>query len=347
MDIQQAISAVVEHQNLSSDDMQSVMTDIMTGKTTPAQIGGFLIALRMKGETVEEITAAAQVMRALSSKVALDLEHVVDTCGTGGDGSHIFNVSTASAFVVASAGGKVAKHGGRSVSSKSGSADVLEQAGIFLGLDAEQVCRCIEDIGLGFMFAPNHHSAMKHAVGPRKEMATRTIFNLLGPLTNPANAKRQVMGVFHKKWVRPIAEVLKALGSEHVMVVHSEDGLDEISIAAPTYVAELKNGQITEYSVSPEDFGIPLQSIESLQAFDATESLALIKTALEGKGKVNPARDIVALNAGAAIYVSGIADSLTEGVTIAEDVIGGGTAKIKMSELASFTRCFMSTDSAK
>ncbi|KZN13506.1 anthranilate phosphoribosyltransferase [Marinomonas sp. TW1] len=341
MDIQKAIAAVVEHQSLSAEDMQSVMTDIMTGKATPAQIGGFLIALRMKGETVEEITAAARVMRELSSKVSLPIDDIVDTCGTGGDGGNLFNVSTASAFVVAAAGGKVAKHGGRSVSSKSGSADVLERAGIFLGIDAEQVCRCVEEIGLGFMFAPNHHAAMKYAVGPRKEMATRTIFNLLGPLTNPANAKRQVMGVFHQKWVRPIAEVLKALGSQHVMVVHSEDGLDEISIAAPTYVAELKDGDIKEYRISPEDFNIPLQSTEGIQAYDADQSLSLIKLALDGKGKVNPARDIVALNAGAAIYVAGIADSLAEGVNIAEDVIGGGTAKVKMSELASFTRCFM------
>lgn len=345
MDIQKAIVAVVERQDLSGDEMRTVMRDIMTGKTTPAQIGGFLIGLRMKGETVEEISAAAQVMRDLSSKVDLDFDHIVDTCGTGGDGGNLFNVSTASAFVVAAAGGKVAKHGNRSVSSKSGSADVLEQAGIYLDLNAEQVSRCVAEIGLGFMFAPNHHLAMKHAIGPRKEMATRTIFNLLGPLTNPASAKRQVMGVFDRKWVRPITEVLKALGSEHVMVVHSEDGLDEMSIAAPTFVAELKDGVISEYMVSPEDFGIPLQSIDTIQAADASESLMLIKTALEGKGKVNPARDIVALNAGAAIYVSGIADTLAEGVNIAEDVIGGGTAKVKMSELASFTRCFMSADS--
>lgn len=345
MDIQQAIASVVEGKDLSSADMRVVMNDIMTGKTTPAQIGGFLIGLRMKGESVDEIIAAAQVMRELSSKVSVPFDHLVDTCGTGGDGGNLFNVSTASAFVVAAAGGKVAKHGGRSVSSKSGSADVLEQAGIYLGLDAEQVSRCVEEIGLGFMFAPNHHSAMKHAVGPRKEMATRTIFNLLGPLTNPANAKSQVMGVFDKKWLRPVAEVLKALGSEHVMVVHSQDGLDEISVAAVTYVAELKDGEIQEYQISPEDFGIPLQSVESLQANDAEQSLQLIKTALEGKGQVNPARDIVALNAGAAIYVCGVADSLAEGVTIAEDVIGSGMAKIKMSELASFTRCFMNTES--
>ena len=345
MDIQKAIASVVEGKDLSSAEMRVVMNDIMTGKTTPAQIGGFLIGLRMKGESVDEIIAAAQVMRELSSKVEVPFEHVVDTCGTGGDGGNLFNVSTASAFVVAAAGGKVAKHGGRSVSSKSGSADVLEQAGIYLGLEAEQVSRCVDEIGLGFMFAPNHHSAMKYAVGPRKEMATRTIFNLLGPLTNPANAKSQVMGVFDKKWLRPIAEVLKALGSEHVMVVHSQDGLDEISLAAATDVAELKNGEIREYQISPEDFGIPTQSVAPLQAQDAEQSLALIKSALEGKGEVNPARDIVALNAGAAIYVCGVADSLVEGVTIAEDVIGSGMAKIKMSELASFTRCFMDNES--
>lgn len=341
MDIQKAIAAVVNRQDLTGDEMRIVMHDIMTGMATPAQIGGFLIGLRMKGETVAEITAAAQVMRELSIKVDISLDNVVDTCGTGGDGGNVFNVSTASAFVVAAAGGNVAKHGGRSVSSKSGSADVLEQAGIYLDLDAEQVARCIREIGLGFMFAPHHHTAMKHAVGPRKEMATRTIFNLLGPLTNPANAKRQVIGVFSKELVRPIAEVLKALGSEHVMVVHSEDGLDEISIAAPTHVAELKAGEISEYTITPETFGIPLQSLDSVQAKDAEESLALLKTALDGKGKINPARDIVVLNAGAAIYVCGVADSLKEGVSMAEDMIGGGLAKIKMSELASFTRYFM------
>lgn len=341
MDIQKAIAAVVNRQDLTGDEMRLVMNDIMTGQTTPAQIGGFLIGLRMKGETVAEITAAAQVMRELSTKVDISLENVVDTCGTGGDGGNLFNVSTASAFVVAAAGGNVAKHGGRSVSSKSGSADVLEQAGIYLDLTPEQVARCVKEIGLGFMFAPHHHTAMKHAVGPRKEMATRTIFNLLGPLTNPANAKSQVMGVFSKDLVRPIAEVLKALGSEHVMVVHSEDGLDEISIAAPTYVAELKNGEISEYTITPETFDIPFQSLESVQAKDSEESLALLKMALDGKGKVNPARDIVALNAGAAIYVCGVADSLKEGVLMAEDMIGGGLAKIKMSELASFTRYFM------
>jgi anthranilate phosphoribosyltransferase len=344
MDIQQAIGRVVERQDLTASQMSSVMTAIMTGEATPAQIGGFLIGLRMKGETVEEITAAAQVMRGLSDKVSLNVDNIVDTCGTGGDGQHLFNVSTASAFVAAAAGANVAKHGGRSVSSKSGSADVLEQAGIYLGLTAEQVSRCVQEIGVGFMFAPNHHAAMKYAVGPRREMATRTIFNLLGPLTNPAGATRQVMGVFAKEWVRPIAEVLKQLGSEHVLVVHSEDGLDEISLGAPTFVAELKNGEISEYSIQPEDFGIASQPLSSVQALDAESSLAMVKQALEGKGQVNGPRDIVALNAGAAIYVSGVADSLAEGVAMAEDVIGGGVAKIKLSELASFTRCFKPQD---
>lgn len=344
MDIQQAIGRVVERQDLTASEMSSVMTAIMTGEATPAQIGGFLIGLRMKGETVEEITAAAQVMRGLSDKVSLNVDNIVDTCGTGGDGQHLFNVSTASAFVAAAAGANVAKHGGRSVSSKSGSADVLEQAGIYLGLTAEQVSRCVQEIGVGFMFAPNHHAAMKYAVGPRREMATRTIFNLLGPLTNPAGATRQVMGVFAKEWVRPIAEVLKQLGSEHVLVVHSEDGLDEISLGAPTFVAELKNGEISEYSIQPEDFGIASQPLSSVQALDAESSLAMVKQALEGKGQVNGPRDIVALNAGAAIYVSGVADSLAEGVAMAEDVIGGGVAKIKLSELASFTRCFKPQD---
>lgn len=342
MDIQSAIATVIEQQHLSAEEMHEVMHSIMTGEATPSQIGGFLVGLRMKGETVAEIAAAASVMRELSSKVELsNIENIIDTCGTGGDGGKLFNVSTASSFVVAAAGGKVAKHGNRSVSSKSGSADLLEQAGVNLALSSEQVKRCVEEIGLGFMFAPNHHSAMRHAIVPRKEMAVRTIFNLLGPLTNPAGTKRQVMGVFDKKWVRPMAEVLQRLGSTHVMVVHSEDGLDEISLAAPTYVAELKDNEIREYSVQPEDFNIDKQSIEPLQANNVEQSLELVNSALEGKGVVNPARDIVALNAGAAIYVAGIADDLAEGVAIAEDVIGSGLAKVKLTELAAFTQCYL------
>jgi len=340
MNIQTAIATVIDKKDLTTEEMSAVMRIIMTGEATQAQIGGFLIGLRMKGETVDEITAAAQVMRELSSKVSIAQEHLVDTCGTGGDGGKLFNVSTATAFVAAAAGACVAKHGNRSVSSKSGSADLLEHAGINLNLTPEQVSRCVDEVGLGFMFAPNHHSAMKHAIGPRKEMAVRTIFNLLGPLTNPATVTNQVLGVFDKQWVRPMAEVLQRLGSKHVMVVHSQDGLDEISIAEPTYVAELKDSVITEYEIVPEDYEIPRQSIETLQVENAEESLELVKQALAGKGKVNPARDIVALNAGAAIYVSGVASSFSEGVSMAEDVMGGGLATEKFSALASFTRCF-------
>ena len=340
MDIKSAIAAVIDKQNLTTEEMRDVMRIIMTGGATQAQIGGFLIGLRMKGETVDEITAAAQVMRELSNKVIIDQENLVDTCGTGGDGGKLFNVSTATAFVAAAAGARVAKHGNRSVSSKSGSADLLEHAGINLNLTPEQVSRSIEEVGLGFMFAPNHHAAMRHAIGPRKEMAVRTIFNLLGPLTNPAEVQNQVLGVFDKQWVRPMAEVLQRLGSRHAMVVHSQDGLDEISIAEPTYVAELKDGVVTEYEILPEDYDIPRQSIDPLQVENAEESFVLVKQALAGKGKVNPARDIVALNAGAAIYVAGIASSYAEGVIIAEDVIGGGLATEKLSALASFTRCF-------
>ncbi|WP_191601003.1 anthranilate phosphoribosyltransferase [Marinomonas algicola] len=340
MDIKSAIAAVIDKRDLTIDEMCDVMRIIMTGGATQAQIGGFLIALRMKGETVEEITAAAKVMRELSNKVIITQENLVDTCGTGGDGGKLFNVSTATAFVAAAAGAHVAKHGNRSISSKSGSADLLEFAGINLNLTPEQVSRSIDEVGLGFMFAPNHHAAMRHAIGPRKEMAVRTIFNLLGPLTNPADVKNQVLGVFDKQWVRPMAEVLQLLGSRHAMVVHSKDGLDEISIAEPTYVAELKDGVVTEYEILPEEYGIPRQSIDPLQVNDAEESFVLVKQALAGKGKVNPARDIVALNAGAAIYVSGIASSYAEGVLMAEDVIGGGLATEKLSALASFTRCF-------
>ena len=244
MDMPTAIAAVIEHRDLSAADMQAVMRLIMTGQATAAQIGGFLVGLRMKGETVDEIAAAAGVMRELATHVDIAGPHLVDTCGTGGDGAGTFNISTASALVAAAAGARVAKHGNRSVSSRSGSADVLEAAGVCLELDAQQVASCIKQVGVGFMFAPQHHSAMKHAIGPRREMRVRTLFNLLGPLTNPAAAPNQVLGVFSADWVEPLAEVLKKLGSEHVLVVHAEDGLDEISIAAPTRIAELRAGDI-------------------------------------------------------------------------------------------------------
>ena len=342
MDIKSALASVVDNKSLTSDDMQEVMKSIMTGQATDAQIGAFLVALRMKGETVDEISGAAQVMRDLSTKVIVNGDYLVDTCGTGGDGANLFNVSTASAFVVAAAGGQVAKHGNRSVSSSTGSADVLEAAGVNLGLNAEQVARCIEELGVGFMFAPAHHGAMKHAIGPRKELAMRTIFNMLGPMTNPAGVKKQIIGVFDKALCRPMAEVLQRLGSEHVMVVHSEDGLDEISLAAPTYVAELKAGEVNEFSVRPEDFGLATASLDGLGVDSAEDSLALIRGAL-GKAETEreqKARDIIQLNAGAAIYVSGLAASLAEGIERAADSIGSGLALAKISDLASFTKVF-------
>jgi len=305
------------------------MNSIMTGQTTDAQIGAFLVGLSMKGETIEEITASAKVMRALATSVELSSnDYLVDTCGTGGDGLGLFNISTASAFVVAAAGGKVAKHGNRSISSKSGSADVLEAAGINLNISPELISHCIEEIGLGFMFAPAHHSAMKHAIGPRKELAVRTIFNVLGPLTNPAKAPNQIMGVYDKSLVEPIANVLKGLNSRHVMVVHSEDGLDEFSIANTTYVAELKDNNISTYTVHPGDFGLEEGNLDSIKAENAEQSLALINEAFSGKKGV--ARDIIALNAGAAIYVSGLVNSFDEGVTQANQILSDGSAQDKL-----------------
>jgi anthranilate phosphoribosyltransferase len=335
MDMQSAIKAVTEHKDLSSDEMASVMRLIMTGEATPAQVGGFLIGLRMKGETVEEVAAAAGVMRELSTKVDVDAERLVDTCGTGGDASGSFNISTASAFVVAAAGGKVAKHGNRSVSSKSGSADVLEAAGVNLELSPEQVAACVNDVGVGFMFAPMHHSAMKHAIGPRREMAVRTIFNVLGPLTNPAGAPNQVLGVFSGDWVEPLAHVLKQLGSDHVLVVHADDGLDEISIGSVTRVAELKDGEVTTYAIQPEDFGMQRADLSVLKAGDAEDSLRIIKSVLANEE--GPARDIVCLNAGAAIYAAGLTGSLAEGVARAAEVIASGDAAAKLEQLVTAT----------
>jgi anthranilate phosphoribosyltransferase len=335
MDMQTAICAVTERRDLTREEMQSVMTTIMTGEATPAQIGGFLIGLRMKGETIDEITAAAQVMRELATKVEISGEHVVDIVGTGGDGSSTFNISTASCFVVAAAGGKVAKHGNRSVSSKSGSADLLEAAGVNLDLGPEQVARCVNEVGVGFMFAPKHHSAMKHAIGPRKEMGVRTIFNILGPLTNPAGAPNQLLGVFSKDLVEPLAKVLANLGSNHVLVVHSEDGMDEISIGAPTYVAELKNNEVTTYTIKPEDFGMSTADVSVLKVENAAQSLDVIKMVLGNQP--GPARDIVALNAGASLYVAGLVDTLAAGVEKANEVIASGAALGKLDALVEAT----------
>ncbi|HUT42066.1 MAG TPA: anthranilate phosphoribosyltransferase [Gammaproteobacteria bacterium] len=336
MDLPQAIAAVIDHRDLCARDMEEVMRLIMTGQATPAQIGGFLVGLRMKGETVEEIAAAARVMRELATHVNVSGPHLVDTCGTGGDGACTFNISTASAIVTAAAGARVAKHGNRSVSSSSGSADVLEAAGVRLDLDPEQVAACIDRVGVGFLFAPQHHSAMKHAIGPRREMRVRTLFNLLGPLTNPAGAPNQVLGVFSPLWVEPLARVLKQLGSEHVLVVHAEDGLDEISISGPTRVAELKDGEITVYTVSPADFGMQRADLATIAVSDAQASLAMINAVFAGV--LGPARDIVALNAGAAIYAAGLVATLADGVELAGETIASGKAQQTFQALIEVSR---------
>jgi anthranilate phosphoribosyltransferase len=324
MDMQQAIKSVLARQNLSRDDMTGVMKLIMTGEATPSQIGGFLVGLRMKGETVDEITAAATVMRELATRVSTQAEHLVDTCGTGGDSSGSFNISTASAIVAAAAGAHVAKHGNRSVSSKSGSADVLEAAGVNLDIDPQSVGACIDEVGVGFLFAQKHHSAMRHAIGPRREMAVRTIFNVLGPLTNPASAPNQVIGVFDGDLVEPLAQVLKQLGSRHVMVVHADDGMDEISISSATSVAELKNGEVTTYRITPSDFGLQQADIASIRVDGVDESLAMIRAVFDNQP--GAAADIVCLNAGAAIYVAGLADSHQQGIDMARKAIAEGKA---------------------
>ena len=335
MDIQQALNRVIDRQDLTSEQMTAVMQQIMTGEATPSQIGGFLVALQMKGETVTEIAAAASVMRSLAIPVDIDGDHIVDTCGTGGDGASTFNVSTASAFVVAAAGAKVAKHGNRSISSSSGSADVLEAAGVNLDVSPQQVKHCVNTVGVGFMFAQKHHGAMKHTIAPRREMAVRTIFNLLGPLTNPAAASHQVLGVFDKKWVEPMANVLKTLGSKHVLVVHAEDGLDEISIGSKTHIAELKNDVVTCYDINPEGFGLQRENVSQLAISNAQESLAVINAVFDGE--TGPARDIVVLNAAAAIYAADLAPTLANGVEQAQTLIDNGQAKQKLQDFITCT----------
>jgi len=332
MEIKEAISRIVDREDLSREDMTAVMRQIMTGQATPIQIGGFLAGLRCKGETVEEITAAALVMRELAVRVEVDAMHLVDTCGTGGDGAKLFNVSTAAAFVVAAAGGRVAKHGNRAMSGNSGSADVLEALGVKLDCAPRQVADCINAVGLGFMFAPAHHAAAKHAAAPRRELGTRTLFNLLGPLTNPAAAPHQLLGVFAPRWLEPLAKVLRELGSRHVLVVHADDGLDEISIAAPTRVAELQHGQVRSYTFRPEDAGIKRQALDTLLVNSAEQSRYLIEQALAGTS--GPALDIVLLNAGAALYAADVAGSLAEGVDRARAAIASGAARAKVQALA-------------
>ena len=336
MHIQEGIKTIITGQDLSREEISSVMNQILTGSASEAQIGAFLVSLSFKGESVDEVIGSAQVMRKLSSRVSVDKKNLVDTCGTGGVGIEIFNVSTTAAFVASSCGAKVAKHGNRSATRKSGSADLLEAAGVAIDLNPEQVKTCIEEVGMGFMFAPAHHSAMKHAVGPRKELAIKTIFNLLGPLTNPAGALNQVLGVFDVRWVRPIAEVLKGLGSQHVLVVHSEDGLDEISIAAPTRVAELKDGNIEEYSISPQDFNLKTLSIEELKVDSPQASLELAKKALSDKHLA--ASQMVAMTAGAALYVSGLAKELEEGIKLSLESIATGKGLEKLEHLSSLSQ---------
>ncbi|MGZ8271202.1 MAG: anthranilate phosphoribosyltransferase [Methylophilus sp.] len=328
----EALNLLLNRQDLSHEQMLTVMHQVMAGEITPVQIAGFLIALRMKGETVEEIAAAATVMRELSTKVDVaDQQYLVDTCGTGGDGIQTFNVSTVSAFVAAAAGAKVAKHGGRSVSSTCGSADVLETLGVNVHLTPEQVAQCVNTIGIGFMFAPNHHSAMKYSAPVRRELGVRTIFNLLGPLTNPASAKRQVMGIFDQALTGKLAHVLQKLGSEHVLVVHGADGMDEISFTGDSYIAELKDGKVNEYIVNPTQFGLNIHQLKEIQIQNADESKAMILDVLDGKH--GAARDIVLLNAGAAIYVSGVVDSLASGIKKAAEVIDNGIALQKLDML--------------
>ncbi|NEX21282.1 anthranilate phosphoribosyltransferase [Thiorhodococcus mannitoliphagus] len=339
MEIKDAITRCIQALHLTGDEMTAVMRTIMTGGATPAQIAGFLIALRMKGETVSEIAAAASVMRELATGVDISgLDHAVDIVGTGGDASGTFNVSTTSMFVAAAAGCHVAKHGNRSVSSKSGAADVLEAAGVRLDLSPEQVVRCVREVGVGFMFAPGHHSAMKHAIGPRRELGVRTVFNVLGPLTNPAAVPNQLLGVFSADLLEPLAEVLRQLGSRHVLVVHSRDGLDEISIADTTDVAELKDGEIHRYSIQPEDFGLVRDALDKIRVKDPAESLAMLRGVLEGRP--GAARAIVQLNAGAAIYAAGRARSLADGVAAADAAIVSGEALTRLDRLVALTGSF-------
>jgi len=330
-EIHRCLGLLAEGHDLTRADARALFGWIMSGAATDAQIGGVLMGLRVKGETVGEIAGAAEAMRERSAKVHVEVPYLVDTCGTGGSGrAKLFNISTAAAFVAAAAGARVAKHGNRAASSKSGSADVLEAAGVNLALSPEQIGRCISEVGVGFMFAVAHHSAMKHAMGARRELGVRTLFNLLGPLTNPAGARRQVIGVFDPRWQRPLAEVLRELGSEHVALVHA-DGLDEISLDGETWVVELKHGAIDEYPIAPEDFGIARRSLQTLMANSVAESLALVRQALEQPDSA--AADIVTLNAGAAIYVSGVATSLANGVIMAQDAIAAGLAAERLAEL--------------
>lgn len=330
------LEKLLQHQNLTSAEMRDAMQCFMSGEANDAQIAGFLCALRSKGETIDEITAAAEVMRELATPIEITGEHVIDTCGTGGDGANTFNISTTSAFVVAAAGGQVAKHGNRSVSSCCGSADVLELAGVNLNLSPEQVAQCVDKHGIGFLFAPNYHGAMQYTRNVRKNLGVRTMFNLLGTLANPAKVKNQLIGVFDKKWVEPLAHVFKKLGSQHVLVVSAEDGLDEISIACETHVAELKNGEVFCYTITPEQFGLSRDNLETIAITNATDSLTMLKAVLNNQ--TGAAKNIVLLNAGAAIYAADLVDSLAEGIAKADEVIANGAAFEKFETFISYTQ---------
>lgn len=343
MQIQEALSWVVDHLDLSRAQMVDVMRQIMTGQCNDAQMGAFLVALRMKSESIDEIAGAAQVMRELATPVRPKATRLVDIVGTGGDGANLFNISSASAFVASAAGAHVAKHGNRAVSSSSGSADLLESAGINLNLNAEQVAACIDEVGVGFMFAPAHHGAMRHAIGVRRALGIRTLFNILGPMTNPAGVKHLVIGVFSKPLCRPMAEVMHQLGAEHVLVVHADDGLDEISLATATHVAELRDGQVREYSITPESLGVESQSLIGLEVKNSADSLKLIQMAFSGSDEplARKARSIIALNAGAAIWLSGQAETHQQGVEQALARMQDGSAQQQLESLAKFSQQFI------
>jgi len=342
MDIQTALGCVSKNQDLSTEEMVEVMRQIMSAGASDVQIGAFLLGLRMKGETIDEITGGVQVLREFASGVEVGGPYLVDIVGTGGDGANLFNVSTAASFVVAAAGGRVAKHGNRSVSSNSGSADVLEAAGVRLDITPEQVSQCVNQLGIGFMFAQMHHSAMRHVIVARKELAMRTLFNILGPMANPAGLTRQLIGVYERALCHPVAEVLQRLGSEHVMVVHSDDGLDEISLAADTHVVELKNGKICEYTLQPQQLGFAAASLDELCVDGVEASLELLTAALAGETdqRSQRAAKLIALNAGAALYVAGVTASIKNGVDAANEVLANGKGLEKLQQLVNMTQGF-------
>ncbi len=338
---QEALQRTIEHREIFHDEMLKIVRLIMSGELSPVMMAALITGLRVKKETIGEITAAAQVMREFSTKVHVaDKRHLVDIVGTGGDGSHTFNISTCSMFVAAAAGAKVSKHGGRSVSSKSGSADVLEALGININLSPEAIAKCIEQVGVGFMFAPNHHPAMKNVAPVRKELGVRTIFNILGPLTNPADAPNILMGVFHPDLVGIQVRALQRLGAEHALVVYGKDGMDEVSLGAATVVGELKNGEITEYEIHPEDFGLAMASNRTLRVETPEQSMAMLQGVLNKEP--GAARDIVILNAGAALYAANVADSMKAGIDLAREAIDSGAAQGKLAQLVATTKTLAS-----